>query len=228
MERSLALLGDIHGNIPFLSELTQKLEGSVEAVVQVGDFGISPTEVDVWKKEKWSFKVPVYFIKGNHEFFDVFDHLKVVTEILPNCFYVPQGAVLELAGKRMAFLGGAKSIDAAYNAYWDEREAILPTDVLTLYDNVFKEIRPIDILVTHVPPHSVIKANFNDRGKLAFGVGLDWEDPNGKVVEEVWKKLGRPMMICGHMHKAVQFDNNSRILDINELFIYPSLYSTEK
>jgi hypothetical protein len=76
--------------------------------------------------------------------------------------------------------------------------------------------KTIDLFITHCPPHSVIEENFDPRNKLWFEVGLDWTDPNQLVIEELWHKLGTPMVYSGHMHRRVQ-GMTYRILDINEL-----------
>ena len=230
---AIGFVGDIHGSLHVLRDYVREVEDKLSCLIQVGEFGVHPNELKTWAaKSLWKSKIPVYFIDGNHEYFETFYHNQEVTEILPNLFYVPRGTVMEIDGKKIAFLGGASSIDKAYRLkqklHWDDRENILPTEVLKLYDNVFKDDRAVDILVTHIPPHSIIETRFDPRGKLQFDVPITWTDLNGKVVEEVWNKLGRPMMYCGHMHKSVLFDNNSRVLDINELFVYPSMYSEEE
>lgn len=234
---AIGFVGDIHGWFATLRNYAEELEGKVSCLIQVGDFGLTASQLQLMASgdvdEK--LKVPTYFIDGNHEYFETFYHHTEVAEISPNLFYVPRGTVMELDGKKIAFLGGAASIDKGYrlaqNLHWDARENILPTEVLRLYDNVTKDDRPVDILVAHCPPNSVVKANFDARNKLAYGVSLDWQDPNLLVVEEVWKKLGQPQMFCGHMHRSVVFDSvkGSRILAENELFISPSfLYSEDQ
>jgi hypothetical protein len=43
-------------------------------------------------------------------------------------------------------------------------------------------------------------------------------DVAARRVEEVWKRIGEPMLVCGHMHRSV-IDGQCRILNINELVL---------
>ena len=74
----------------------------------------------------------------------------------------------------------------------------------------------IDLMVTHVPPQSVITASANPVNKLQFGVSIDWRDANADVVEDVWRHVGCPPLVCGHMHYAFTSTDGVRILDIDE------------
>jgi Icc-related predicted phosphoesterase len=222
---SIAICGDIHGFYELLVDYSKSAkEAGAAAVIQVGDFGVSSEELNRYRSRSLYPHLPVYYIEGNHEYFSQYEGITEVKEVARNIFFVPRGTVLKLDGKNIAFLGGAASIDKVWQGEaWDNRENITPQQVERMYRKIAQTDGPIDILVTHVPPHRVIKANFDNKGKLAFGVGLDWEDPNGMIVEKLWDDLGNPTMFCGHMHRSVLFDvdKGSRILNINELFFHP-------
>jgi hypothetical protein len=125
---------------------------------------------------------------------------------------------MELDGRTIAFMGGAASIDKDYrlrqNMHWDENENITPDQVARLLKNA--EGKQIDLFITHCPPNSVIEENFDNSNKLYFGVGLDWTDPNQQIIEDLWHKMGTPIIFSGHMHRSV-VGLNYRILDIDEL-----------
>ena len=227
-EYVLAFQGDIHGSFGWVIDAVQKVEHLASALIQVGDWGVN---ADIMKRNrKWSqkFKIPVYFIDGNHEHFELLPQQDGIKEMMPNVFYVPRGEVLVLDGKKIAFLGGAASIDKEiriqYNYGWDIRENILPGEVLKLYENVYRDDRPVDIFVSHVPPVNIIKAYFSDAVKEAYGKDRSWQDPNSLVIQEVWGRLGNPPMFCGHMHRSVGFGNGCRILGEAELKMYPNEY----
>lgn len=222
----LAMLGDIHGNIFSLDRaIQQAADNDAKALIQVGDFGLMSWRMldhADFKEVLGHSPIPVYFIDGNHDDCSYWVQQENIINPfdIPNLFYVPRGSVYSWGGLTMAFLGGAASIDKAYRLrnrwHWDKNENISPEQVDRLMQNC--KGRTIDILVTHVPPQSVIKANFPDTGKLQFGVGLDWEDPNATIVEDIWQNLGKPLSISGHMHRSVR-GPNYQILNIDEVLI---------
>lgn len=219
----ILLLGDIHGDISVLKSAIQKAE-EVEAtcLIQVGDFGMfRHNGLDTgFHRVCRSAKIPVYFIDGNHDDCFRWTQLTEVTQIWDdaNLFYVPRGAVMEIDGRTIAFMGGAGSIDKHTRLregwHWDEKENISPEEVLRLMDNV--KGKTIDMFLTHCPPNSVIEEHFDPAQKLWFGVDIDWKDHNQDVIENAWKALDFPMIYSGHMHRSVVGDSY-RILDINEL-----------
>ena len=228
----LGFIGDIHGDIYYLIEKVKQIQHLVTAVIQVGDCYPKKSLIKRYMKEFLALRVPIYWIDGNHEPWNDFYSLEndQLVKTAPNMFYVPRGTVMELDGKTIAFLGGAASVDKEIRLRqkmeWDARENIQPSEFERLERNCAG--KKIDILVTHVPPQSVILGNFSNRDKRKYyGVPLDWTDPNAVEVQKVWERLGKPMMLCGHMHRTVHFESNSRILDACETFIYPNPYSVE-
>ncbi len=216
----IGIVGDIHGFIELLHKMVKETVpyDNIPCVIQVGDFGVNPVELARWKSKSYSFAKPTYFVDGNHEYFSHLLAFNEVTELVPNLFYVPRGSVLKLDGRVVAFLGGAASIDKAWQgSSWDWRENITEADVLKLWDNLNKMGNPkVDLFVTHAPPLSVVNKNFDAKQKLGFGVPITWTDPNMIVVETLWEQLGKPDMVCGHMHRSVKFAENSYIMAINE------------
>jgi UDP-2,3-diacylglucosamine pyrophosphatase LpxH len=222
---ALVGIGDIHGNVRVLSGIVDAVNdvngGNNDlSCIQVGDLGFKLSDLVFLQKNP--LKKRVYFVDGNHEYFQNFYHLQEVSEIAPNLFYVPRGTVMELDGRVVAFLGGASSIDKADRLkngwHWDAREDIQPEERDRLFENLNKMGNPkVDLLVTHIPPNWVIRKYFDPMTKLDFGVPVDWTDPNGVIVEDVWNRLDKPAMICGHMHRDIQFAENAYILDIYQV-----------
>jgi predicted phosphodiesterase len=215
---SIGVVGDIHGQIQILRDVVNETKAvdSMIAVIQVGDMSLSHHDISDFKRKSYGFAKPTYWVKGNHEYWDVIDGLMEVTELVPNLFYVPNGTVLEIDGRVVAFMGGAASIDKAYQgSHWSDKENIRPEEVELLYKNIGD--RKVDLLVSHAPPQCVVTSWFDKNGRgarvrKAFGVPVDWQDPNMTIIENIWDKLGRPQMVCGHMHENVIFENKSQIL----------------
>lgn len=217
----LAFLGDIHGNIEALRFALNKLKlnhPQVKALIQVGDFGWYRSLIKGFKTVEPH--IPVYWIDGNHEHFPLFKHLDTVTEVAPNIFYVPRGTVLELDGRRIAFCGGAASVDKEYRIRgglsWFEDELITAADVAK-----FDGVENIDIFVTHTPPQVTIDAHFDPMDLVRyFGLTLEWRDPSAQYINDLWERFGKPTLICGHMHRSIRDQMGQvRILNIDELFI---------
>jgi len=228
----ILLLGDIHGDYKVLEHAIQLAEQTgASALIQVGDFCLfrgGQTDLgaklfdnqDDFHKVVAKSKIPVYFIEGNHDDCDRWLYYTAVTQVFDDApfYYVPRGTVMELDGRTVAFMGGASSINKKWSlrdgTHWTPLEDIRQEDIDILLQN--SEGKTIDMFITHCPPNSVIEENFDPMSKLVFDVGLEWTDPNQLIIEELWHKLGTPMIYSGHMHRRVQ-GMIHRILDINEL-----------
>jgi predicted phosphodiesterase len=113
----IAVVGDIHGKIDLMLESVLKSE--VDAIIQVSDFGTFVSEermdkatkrheglgdlVDYFHGRK-HFPVPVHFVKGNHEDFDVIEAIKAGR--VNNLHYMENGKAYEIAGMRFGAIGG--------------------------------------------------------------------------------------------------------------------------
>lgn len=213
----LVFLGDLHGDLKMLAEVSQAYEGRATAIVQVGDFGYSSATRLALALHV--FPTPVYWIEGNHEYYPLITPMwgcEGPVELVPNVFYVPRGTMLELDGKRLGFLGGAASPDRQGREpgiSWFPEEVVTGAQALRL-----ERQRPIDVLVTHTPPRSIVKQHFPE-AHLAERHDLprDWTDPSTIYIQDLWEGLHHPPLICGHMHRSLSV-GNVRVLDINETY----------
>jgi hypothetical protein len=77
----------------------------------------------------------------------------------------------------------------------------------------------VDLMVTHTPPDWMIRKHFSPDGLRSFGIDPEtWRDLSAEAVEQVWRELNEPPLVCGHMHRSVK-DGKCRILDINEVMV---------
>ena len=185
----IAFIGDVHRAFDRPAAIVDQLPADVTAVVQVGDLGLRPT--DVTEPERCAVRLarPTYFISGNHDYEPWLRELLVPTEVAPNLVYVPRGTVLELDARRVAFLGGGDSvIDRARRREgvdWWPDEQVTGEHVASL-----DGAGPVDLMVAHTPPAAVYPF---------FGYR---PDPSAREVERAWELLGRPTIVCGHLHRS--------------------------
>jgi hypothetical protein len=188
---SLVVLGDLHGayemGLHAVAPYAQQL-GS--AVIQVGDLSWHPR----YPPPRPTF--PVLFLDGNHDFLPDLLACQAPTEVSPGWTYVPRGTVLEIAGFRVGCLGGADSIDAAFRRpgtdWWPE-ERLTEMQAERLLGS-----GPVDLLITHTPPARVMRH-----------MGIGQPGPSAAVVDWIWERLGRPRLVCGHMHRKFSLGNMS-------------------
>ncbi|MBY0491355.1 MAG: hypothetical protein K2R93_16040 [Gemmatimonadaceae bacterium] len=190
----LAIVGDIHQDIDGLAWIVeQQLPPEVTVVVQVGDLYLSGAPGTPPSARWRRLARHVYFIDGNHHHFPSTRGLTAPTEIAPGLSYCPRGTVLHLAGRRVAFLGGAETHHIAPywvpgEDWWPEEEAIRRADAAPL---LALQAGDIDLLITHTPPADVIAEH---GGTPSVSAG---------IVQDVWDHLGRPELVCGHMHRRI-------------------------
>jgi UDP-2,3-diacylglucosamine pyrophosphatase LpxH len=199
----LAFIGDVHRAFDRLAGTIEKLPTGVEMAIQVGDLGLHAD--DLTGAGVPSLSRTVYYVTGNHDHEPCYRGIAQPTEMAPNLIFVPRGTVLELDGRRIAFLGGGDSIiDRAVrrrDVDWWPEERVTMEDVAR-----FENAGPVDLLVCHTPPAFVYHY---------FRLPAD---PSAVAVGQAWQMLGRPQVICGHMHKSREI-GRVRVLDELEVLL---------
>ena len=151
MRVRVAILGDIHGKTRYLDwALEHAVSAGAGMMIQVGDFGFNYDDtflddlVNVTKKHQ----IPLYAIRGNHDDFSWFTQR---AQLGRYATLIPDGTVMTIGKKRVAFLGGAVSIDRDFreeNISWWKDERVNPHIVNAwLYDEV-----KADVLISHESP----------------------------------------------------------------------------
>jgi Calcineurin-like phosphoesterase len=185
----IGFIGDVHRAFDSLARAVAELPANVEMAIQVGDLGLHFDDLGPSGPGVPFLSRRVYYVTGNHDHEPLYKTITRPTEVAHNLVFVPRGAVLELDGRRIAFLGGGDSIaDRALRRdgvdWWPE-ERISMADI-----SRFEGVGRVDLLVCHTPPAFVYPI-FHLR-----------PDPSSVAVERAWKTLGRPPVICGHLHKG--------------------------
>jgi hypothetical protein len=192
----LAFIGDVHRDLDELEDIVRGLEPGTTHVIQVGDLHLKPKARTA--KTRWrTMRLPLGFIDGNDHYFPETRGLLEPTEIRPGLTFYPRGTVQELDGRRVGFLGGAETVYGRESLlpdmeWWPDEEGVAPSDVTRLLQNAQDGI---DILVTHTPPASVTEAILGSAPHAS-----------AMRVEEAWQALGRPELVCGHLHQPYAKD----------------------
>jgi predicted phosphodiesterase len=184
----IGFIGDVHRAFDCLARAVAGLPADVEIAIQVGDLGLHQDDLAPSARGVPPLARQVYYVTGNHDHEPSYRGIVEPTEMAPNLVYVPRGTVLELDGRRIAFLGGGDSIiDRAVRRsgvdWWPEEQVTL-ADVAR-----FADAGRVDILVCHTPPAFVYHF---------FQLP---PDPSALAVGQAWQILGRPQVVCGHLHK---------------------------
>lgn len=202
----IALVGDIHGSARALTRVREQ-HRDVTAIIQLGDFHLPSRKVP-------ALGVPLYWIDGNHEHWawvKAHQNADAPVEFAENCWYVPRGYVLDLEATRFLCLGGADSVDKAYNRSWSWAECLTGPQVVRALT-----ASRVDVMLTHTPPQSTIVRHFPSTELGQFGLSPNWISPAACAVEVIWQHHQRPPLYCGHMHRAVD-DREVTILDSDSI-----------
>lgn len=106
----IAFIGDVHREFDHLAGAVSRLPADVKVAIQVGDLGLHGDDLGPTGRGVPCFDRPVYYVTGNHDYEPSYRGLTRPTEMAPNLVFVPRGTVLELDGRRIAFLGGGDSV----------------------------------------------------------------------------------------------------------------------
>lgn len=214
----IMVLGDVHGDFPGLNRLL--VQKRPDLVLQVGDFGFWPTEPG--KKGTHPYDpaqnlknhtskgkpIPVYWCDGNHEEFPALLNrwrtaggLAKPLEVSTACYWMPRGSSLLLDdGRRICFLGGARSVDRALG---QEGKDWFPEEVLgpEVLDHLPERT---DIVISHTAPRvfGVAKAETvaeGAGGRILPGLDLT-PDPSEEVLDEALHRLRPSHWYFGHHH----------------------------
>lgn len=198
-------------------------------IIQVGDFGygwsrkqfkgmdslVECTFVRQVEKMVAETGIPLYWLDGNHENFDMLDYatstefnanVVPVTlqedgtyEMRPGVNYIPRGTVLERGDKRILVCGGAASVDKArrqpYISWWPQ-ETIKDEDVAKCL-----AAGQVDILLTHDLPLEVTVIDRHlDPGWGEEAVHSTYF--NRVKVSEILGNSGATTHLHGHLHHS--------------------------
>ena len=199
------LTGDTHGMIDFdklpkFFESRPIVEGDV--LIILGDCGVLWNEVDNYTEAYSSLGLPVLFIDGNHENFEMLNALPIVEkfgakmhQVSKNVFHILRGEYLNIHGVTFLCMGGATSTDKILRkdriTWWSE-ENISYRDVDNAVEHLKEHDFEVDYVLSHCAPSSVVERMFSLP-----------HDQNTAALESIKKETNFMKWFFGHYHKDV-------------------------
>ena len=215
---NLLVAGDTHGNLSHVKNLfAQAQKHDCTRILQLGDFGF-------WTHTKAGqqflggvrhtaeeYNIPLFFIDGNHENFDILWQYIVPSEdgvgirIAKGWVtYIPRGTRWQWDDTTFLALGGAHSVDKhrriPYVSWWPQ-ENIGPDDVERCFRAVDRQ-GAVDVMVTHDAPQGcrfitdVCQSNGWKEDVLSIA--------NRNAIQAVMEAARPNVLLHGHHHVRYQ------------------------
>lgn len=201
--------GDWHGNTNFgCGRITSAASHGAEVLLHVGDFGLwqgqqGAAYLGALEKVCGRVGLPVLWIDGNHENFDLVAELPReggLGRVSDHIWHAPRGTRWQWGGVRWGGLGGATSVDKRTRVpgeSWWPQEELTSADVATWIDG-----GPVDVVLTHDAP-----AGFDIPGITHKDGVLWWGGEAISIAEAHRERLAdalvptRPALVVhGHFH----------------------------
>ena len=246
----LMFLGDIHGNFGLIGQYIDHYGLKDAHIIQVGDFGVGFNTIAKEKRMLEMFhtklvkhNVIVWAIRGNHDFKPHFDNDPFG---FTNIRLVKDYTVLNLEGKNILCMGGAVSVDRKWRQTTKQRNGIFenndvptgieswwPHEVFVYDEEKVKDLRDINIIVTHTAPTYCTPDNTFGFGPFVDGVVRDTGDTELKTDLHVERKMLTDIFqiikmnnditnhYYGHFHRSDvlnMYGTKHRLLGVGELF----------
>lgn len=244
----LLFLGDIHGQFNIIHQYVKMYKITDAHIIQVGDFGVGFNTVDKEKRMLEMYhpllvknNVHVWAIRGNHDYKPHFDNDPFG---FTNIHLVPDYTVLNLAGKNILCVGGAVSVDREFRYTKNQKQGIFenttlgieswwPDEKFVLDVDKVKDLRNIDIIVTHTCPDYCPPDNTFGLGPFVEGIIKDTGDTELRTellvernqVKELFTIVKMNNYIThhyyGHFHRnenTIRFGTIHRLLGVGELW----------
>jgi DNA repair exonuclease SbcCD nuclease subunit len=236
----IIMLGDIHGNFNYIKHQIHTKNMSDCTIIQVGDFGIGFSHKETSEKDLIDLNdffqtknIQFLAIRGNHDdpsFFDgsySFSNLRLLSDY----------TVLNLEGNNFLFIGGAISVDRTSRItsnnsnikYGSKKREYWDNEKIEYRPEIVKNIKGIDVVVTHTAPDWCEPSNKLGFGSLVLGFAKVDKDlikdlslernQMSNIFIDLYQNNTIKSHYYGHFHKShVDYYGNTKhtLLDINE------------
>ena len=166
-KNDIMFIGDIHGDTNTILDIYKRYDLKDMSMIQVGDFGLGFDTIYSNKESlHWLNRclkgrnIILYIVRGNHDNPSLFKN--DIFEF-SNIKLIHDNDVINIGGHNILFLGGAISIDRTMRkdgkTYWHD-------EMYVLDENRLRDMRGIDIVVSHSAPSSMYPYNTNGFGSI--------------------------------------------------------------
>ncbi len=245
----LMMIGDIHGNFNLINQYLKRFDITNTNLIQVGDFGVGfngllkeKRTLEFLHTELVKRNVMLYAIRGNHDYKPYFDsdpfgftNIKLVKD------YTVLKLDVEGTIKNILCIGGAVSVDRMMRKTKKQRdgdfdtkgmnESWWPDEVFVWKDELLKDLRNINIVISHTAPDYCIPDNGNGFGPFVNGLVANDPDLKLDLLDERRKMTLAFQTIkmyndithhyYGHYHRNDMIQNDGtkhRLLGVGELW----------
>lgn len=247
MKTRLMFLGDIHGNFNIINQYVKMYDIKDTHIIQVGDFGVGFSRfekekrmLEMYHTQLVNNNVHVWAIRGNHDYKPYFDNDPFG---FTNIHLVADYTVLNLADKKILCIGGAVSVDREFRYTKKQKQGIYennigieswwPDEIFVLDIDKLKELRDINIMVTHTCPDYCPPDNTFGLGYFVEGIIKETGDNQLRTdlnfernqVTQAFTivKMNNDIEFAyyGHFHKSDNINilgTKHRLLKVNELW----------
>jgi hypothetical protein len=213
----VGLAGDWHGNGPAGRDsisLLRKVAPEIDAVYQLGDFGIWPGRygtafLDAVQGAYRRAGATCYVVPGNHEDYSQINQVPVSDDglqwVRPNVALIPRGHRWELGGRTFVALGGAPSVDfrtRTPHVDWWKEEMITREEADAVASAGYA-----DVMLAHDSPdggtHAVQRIIDNPLGVQQWGhEGIAWARAGRMRMNLAYDGVRPRLFAHGHYHVA--------------------------
>lgn len=214
-KRSFLIATDWHGSLPQAREIIfQAVRSEIDTIVHLGDFGIKDSSypyLDGMQKLLEFFGIRLYFIDGNHEYFDKLYSREVLEDgtrfIRDNIFHLPRGFRWTWYDIDFLAVGGAASINrfsSNGSSHWDPQEFITDEDITKAIEG-----GEVDVMFMHDSPSDAPNDIIDDlhlQGECIKRWGLTnvtYTYANREQLKAITNEVNPRLMFHGHYHQAM-------------------------
>lgn len=206
---------DWHGSFPQAREIIfQAVRNEIDTIIHLGDFGIKESSyryLDAMQKLLEFFDINLYFLDGNHEYFDKLYSREVLEDgtrfVRDNIFHLPRGFRWKWNEIKFMAVGGAASINrfkSGGSLHWDPEEFITDADIAKAVEG-----GSIDVMFMHDSPSDAPNDIVDDatlQGEAIKHWGLTnvmYTYANREQLKAITNEVNPRLLFHGHYHQAM-------------------------
>lgn len=207
---TIAFAGDWHANNNWsVSAARYASDNGADVILHLGDFGywFTPRYLDGLNEVLRELNIPLLFVDGNHENFDVLygeysigdNGLRQLRDFI---WHIPRGFRWTWDGVQFLGVGGAHSIDRPYRTLgqsWWHQEQISDVDVETAIAG-----GPADVLLSHDCPSGVEIPGIVENSRMWNPVELHTSKLHQVQLRRIVDVVQPKLMWHGHFHTRYQ------------------------